>query len=121
MFLVHVNDITQDIDPAVEVRLFADDCLVYIPVITVDDQELLNDSLKTIFHWCEKWDMQINFDIPLSITKKKPPLMFSYEIDGIVLQRLTLLSIVVLLSRVISAGIRTLKMYVIQHIGNFVL
>ncbi|CAN7937751.1 unnamed protein product [Ixodes hexagonus] len=67
--------------------------------------------------------MRINFDktTVASITKKKSPLMFSYEINGeYTCSVQTFLSISVLLYQVIVTGTRMLEMYVILHIENFV-
>lgn len=85
LFLVYINDLAKDIDKSIEVRLFADDCLIYTPVYSVNDQILLNVSLAKIQEWCQKWDMQINTKkcLSVTITKKKSPLPFSYSLDGI--------------------------------------
>lgn len=52
LFLLYVNDISDSVHPAFEVRLFADDCLLFCRVRSVRDQELLNDSLKVVHDWC---------------------------------------------------------------------
>lgn len=62
MFLLYVNDIANDLHPNIELRLFADDCLIYCRVKNVGDQVLLNVSLQRIYDWCVTWDMKINFD-----------------------------------------------------------
>lgn len=82
LFLLYINDIAKDVDPLIEVRLFADDCLLCCRVRSVHDQSLLNDALNVISNWCAAYDMEINFDklVCMSVTAKKSPLQFTYKI-----------------------------------------
>lgn len=91
LFLLYINDIATDVHPDVEVRLFADDCLLFCRVKSTSDQNRLNDSLCQIYNWCEKWNMQINFDksVCMTVTNKKSPLMFSYAVNNNVIKRST--------------------------------
>lgn len=68
LFLIYVNDIAMVVPPFVDVRLYADDCLLFCHVKSVSDQMLLNDALRCIDNWCEKWDMKINFDKTVCMT-----------------------------------------------------
>ena len=38
LFLIYINDIVSVIDPSTQIRLFADDCLVYRSIKSIDDQ-----------------------------------------------------------------------------------
>lgn len=73
LFLIYINDIATNFPPSVQVKLFADDCMVFSKVDGVQDQEILNQSLEEIFSWSKKWGMVINFDKTVSccITNKK--------------------------------------------------
>lgn len=80
LFLIYINDIANEIAAPVQVRLFADDCLIYSPVSTVEDQWRLNNALQEVKHWSDKWDMKINYEKSLfaNITNKKKKLLFNY-------------------------------------------
>ena len=45
MFLIYINDITGDISS--QLRLFADDCLLYLPIKSEQDSILLQRDLDT--------------------------------------------------------------------------
>lgn len=46
LFLSYINDIVDQINPIIKVRLFADDCLMYTAVSSRNDQIILNSALK---------------------------------------------------------------------------
>lgn len=54
LFLLYVNDIANDIDSNIELRLFADDCLIYCRVKNVDEQVLLkrkpSKNLRLVYY-----------------------------------------------------------------------
>lgn len=60
LFLLYINDIVDQI--SVGIRLYADDCVLYEKISSVDDQIRLNDAFKSIVTWCNDWQMEINFD-----------------------------------------------------------
>lgn len=62
LFLLYVNDIANGVPPAVQIKLFADDCMVFSKVRTFEDQGLLNAALEKLRLWCNTWDMIINFN-----------------------------------------------------------
>lgn len=76
-------------EPGVTIRLFADDCVIYTPVKTVDEQTKLNKSLQNIVTWCKKWGMQINTQktMCMTVTRKKEPLNFTYKLINTSLER----------------------------------
>jgi hypothetical protein len=58
LFLCYINDL-----PLVarsQVRLFADDCLLYRSVTSVRDQEILQEDLDALQQWAERWQMTFN-------------------------------------------------------------
>ena len=61
LFLPYINDL-----PYVAVlstaRLFADDCIVYRPIMNNDDTILLQSNLNKIAEWEFMWQMQFNID-----------------------------------------------------------
>lgn len=73
LFLMYINDIASTIEAQVHIRIFADGCLVYSTISSVEDQQRLNDALQDIKHRCDKWDMKTNYNKSVSyhITNKK--------------------------------------------------
>ena len=58
LFLCHKNDLPQRVTS--KVRLFADDCLLYIPIHSPRDQLLLQQDLAALETWAEDWGMRFN-------------------------------------------------------------
>ena len=58
LFLLHINDL-----PAVvtsQVRIFADDCLLYRPILSEADQEHFQNDLDSLQRWGDAWGMRFN-------------------------------------------------------------
>ena len=53
MFLVYINDINENITSSV--RLFADDCVIYKSITTLEDAKQLQEDLCKICEWTNKW------------------------------------------------------------------
>ena len=89
LFLLYINDIAANVDPQIEIRLFADDCLLFCRVKSAHEQSLLNESLNKIYDWCVAYDMEINFDksVCMSVTTKQSPLQFTYKIGNTEIRR----------------------------------
>ena len=58
LFLLYINDISEGIHS--QIKLFADDCLVYRNVQTSTDQQILQQDLNTLIKWADKWQMKFN-------------------------------------------------------------
>ena len=58
LFLLHINDLPSVVDS--QVRLFADDCLVYRPIRSEADQVLLQRDLSALELWGDTWGMRFN-------------------------------------------------------------
>ena len=58
LFLCHINDLPEAVKS--QVRLFADDCLIYREIKTYDDHHTLQADLKCLEEWAEKWGMSFN-------------------------------------------------------------
>lgn len=84
LFLMYVNDITTSVCPDAEIRLFADDCLIFKKVTCQNDQISLNRSLARIHEWCTTWSMSLNSEktVLLRITNKRQPFLFTYKINN---------------------------------------
>lgn len=58
LFLVYINDVGNNLSS--NVRLFADDCVIYRKINSSEDSNTLQTDLDNIVNWCEDWQMQIN-------------------------------------------------------------
>lgn len=58
LFLYYINDITINIKS--QMRLFADDALIYRPILSVSDHHILQNDLHTLEQWANTWDMRFN-------------------------------------------------------------
>ena len=58
LFLLYINDITEDISSSI--RLFADDCLVYKEITSPEDSKTLQEDLDKLVHWGNTWLMSFN-------------------------------------------------------------
>ena len=71
LFLLFLNDINNAITS--QIKLFADDCVLYRNIHNQNDQVILQNALDTISSWAEKWlmELSINKCPVLSITLKR--------------------------------------------------
>ena len=58
LFLVYINDLASEVSSSV--RLFADDCLMYWPVVGEADCEMLQANVHALHRWENKWLMSFN-------------------------------------------------------------
>lgn len=58
LFLCHINDLPDSVKS--QVRLFADDCLLYRVIRSVRDSEILQRDLASLERWAEDWGMRFN-------------------------------------------------------------
>ena len=70
LFLVLINDLPDRTRSTV--RLFADDCLLYRTIKSIEDHLILQDDLKNLEIWAKEWGMLFNAKkcYVLSISKK---------------------------------------------------
>ena len=58
MFLIYINDIDENI--LSQIKLFANDCLLYQVIKTEQDTASLQRDLDTLSHWALVWQMRFN-------------------------------------------------------------
>ena len=58
LFLLHINDLPSVITS--QIRLFADDCLIYHPIRCSADCEALQRDLDSLVRWSSAWGMKFN-------------------------------------------------------------
>ena len=82
MFLIYINDIGENITS--NLRLFADDSLVYFAIETPQDCLTLQKDLDKLSLWASKWQMTFNVTKckTLSITRKRNPIYHQYSMNN---------------------------------------
>ena len=87
LFLIFINDMPSVVDPGTKIRLFADDCLVYRTINSIDDQIQLQHDLDALSEWGKQWGMRFNASKCniISSANYKIPLIKFYQLDNIVL------------------------------------
>ena len=58
LFLCHINDLPLSVDS--KIRLFADDCLIYREINSIEDKVQLQKDLDSLQDWPENWGMCFN-------------------------------------------------------------
>ena len=61
VFLIYVNDLPS-FTPNVDTFLFADDTKLLMSVETLQSQLLLQSSLNNVSHWCDLWNLVLNYN-----------------------------------------------------------
>lgn len=91
LFLLYINDIVSVVCSSVQIRLFADDCVLYNEITCPENQHDLNHSLFNVFQWCNRWGMALNLDktVCMRITRKKNPLQYTYTLNESPLQQVS--------------------------------
>jgi len=80
MFLIYINDVTENI--LSQSRLFADDCLLYRPIRTVQDSTLLQKDLDALSQWAIVWQMKFNPSkhTVMRCTRSQKPIITNYSL-----------------------------------------
>ena len=89
LFLLYLSDINNAITS--QIKLFADDSVLYRSIHNQNDQVILQNDLDTISSWAEKWLMELNINkcSVLSITLKRNSIFHDCNILGATLKRVT--------------------------------
>ena len=84
MFLLYINDIGEDITSSV--KLFADDCLLFRTIKSIDNTKILQD-LSKLGLWTSKWQMMFNAKkcYTMRLHRKKEPIIQNYTMGDDVL------------------------------------
>ena len=89
LFLSYINDINNAIKS--QIKLFADDSVLYRNIRNQNDQVILQNDLDTISSLAERWLMKLNINkcSVLSITLKRNSIFHDHNILGATLKRVT--------------------------------
>ena len=84
LFLLHINDLPSVVHPDTRCRLFADDCLLYRPINSIEDQLTLQKDLKNLEIWADSWGMRFNASkcYIMSISRGHNQISHMYELCG---------------------------------------
>ena len=85
MFLLYINDIGNKISS--NIKLFADDCLLFRPITTLEDAQVLQDDLDLLMKWSKDWQMTFNPTkcYTLRISRLHSTIEYNYNISGSIL------------------------------------
>ena len=89
LFLLYINDLPQQVSS--QIRLFADDCILYRQIRSARDCSLLQNDLNNLHLWQDKWLLKFNVAKchTMSITTKKNPITFNYILNDSILSRVS--------------------------------
>ena len=89
LFLLYINDITEV--PKSELRLFADDTVLYRAIKSQHDQEILQEDLHNLTKWASDWQMDFNVSKChlLRTTNKRKPHEFTYSANSETLKKVS--------------------------------
>ena len=88
LFSVYLNDLVTFV--RCKLRFFADDVSLYHQIVSHKDCLYLQNNLNTFLHWCQKWQMQLQFSKceALCISNERTSLMFIFvtisHFDGVI-------------------------------------
>ena len=82
LFLLYTNDLPDTIDS--QVRLFADDTVLYRTIKSDTDHHRLQTDLDNLTEWAMAWDMQFHPAkcLVMNISKKRHPSKFTYSLHS---------------------------------------
>lgn len=60
LFSIFINDIHENLSEGTRLNLFADDCIVYRPILGKEDCRLLQDDMDIVSNWSRKWLLRFN-------------------------------------------------------------
>ena len=87
LFSLYINDITVGIDS--QIRLFADDCVCYREIRTVEDTLKLQKDIDLLGSWARKWGMRfqpVKCNMMQLTNKQINKIEASYTLEGTVLE-----------------------------------
>ena len=90
LFLCYINDLPSSVSS--DVRLFADDCLLYRPIKSKDNQKKLQEDSTKLERWADIWGMKFN-PSKCSVLRVKRPrakeIASDYQFKGVTLGQVT--------------------------------
>ena len=77
LFILYLDDLPEGISS--QVRLLADDYILYLEINTLNDCQDLQRDINTLCNWESKWQMKSNIDkyYIMHVTHKRNPLLIT--------------------------------------------
>ena len=87
LFLLYINDIVDNV--ASQVRLFADDCILYREINTSADVLALQRDVDSFENWARSWQMSFNSKKchSVTITRRRKQIASEYLLGSVALQK----------------------------------
>ena len=85
LFLCHINDLPLCVKS--QVRLFADDCLLYRTIDTFEDHLILQNDLSKLETWASQWGMRFNAKKCYILRIRDKMKYLFYKLDNCILQQ----------------------------------
>ena len=82
LFILYLNDLPEGISS--QVRLLADDCILYQEINTLNDCRDLQKDINTLCNWESKWQMKFNIDkcYIMHVSHKRNALLMTYNMNS---------------------------------------
>ena len=90
LFLLYINDLPENVKA--NVKLFADDCLLYKEINNISDGQDLQNDLKALESWENEWQMSFNADkcFIIAAGTKNTKINYEYKIHNQDLEKVPL-------------------------------
>ncbi len=82
LFLLYINDIADNLTS--EIRLFADDCILYRQINSISDCSNLQDDINKLHEWGVTWQMEFNAKkcYVMNMGNKKQMILHNYTLNN---------------------------------------
>ena len=86
LFLIYINDIANNITS--NIRLFADDCVLYRTINSTSDNITLQEDLNKLVHWSNIWQMDFNVKkcATMHFSSSNQKQKYEYKMKGEILE-----------------------------------
>ena len=83
LFVYYINDLPLSVECSI--KIFADDTKAYLPINSLSDKYLLQESINKLVDWSEKWQLKFNSEKCkiLHIGKNNPKYEYSITENGV--------------------------------------
>ena len=86
LFLCFINSLPESVKSCI--RLFADDCVLYRKVLSINDQQVLQEDLHRLAQWATMWGMRFNETKCFVISfHRTTPRSFFYSMNTTILKQ----------------------------------
>lgn len=82
LFLFYISDLPDDISS--QIRVFADDCIIYLELSSAKSPEQHQSDLDSLSVWAGKWQVRFNWSkcYRMHITRSRSPVITTYFLNN---------------------------------------